>query len=193
MVYHETERSNRIFYIDDTKSKIHQTKRNADVQTTPKRSSQKTTVHSTPQSSSSTNTTRSVSTHGTTSAIRDNVQKLNMSDSESSEDKGTDKSTRLPIEEIPFWNIPALREYYISVKPDKRSRIMAADPSKLATMVLQEYPPRILKGLLSFFKARYYEVGLGGIEEHEDCNKSTIIQELLKAICKIKVYSVQVE
>ena len=112
-----------------------------------------------------------------------------MSDSESSEDR----DTRLPIEEIPFWNIPALREYYISVKPDKRSRIMAADPSKLTTMVLQEYPPRILKGLLSFFKARYYEVGLGGIEEHEDYNKSTIIQELLKAICKIKVYSVQVE
>lgn len=146
-------------------------------------------LHSTPQSSSSTNTTRSVSTHGTTSAIRDNIQKFNMSDSESSEDK----DTRLPIEEIPFWNIPALREYYISVKPDKRSTIMAADPSKLATMVLQEYPPRILKGLLSFFKARYYKVGLGGIEEHEDYNKSTIIQELLKAICKIKVYSDQVE
>jgi hypothetical protein len=175
-----------LFVIGDTKNK---TKRNVDIQITPKRSSQKTGVYSTPQSSSSTNTTRSVSTLGTTLSIRDDVGKLNMSDSERSEDS----DAHLPIEEIPFFDIPALREKYISIKPDKRSKIMAADPSKLATMVLQEYPPRVLKGLLSFFKARYYEVGLGGIEEHDDYNKATMIQELLKAICKIKIHSIQVE
>lgn len=143
----------------------------------------------TPPSIASTNTTESSSTTGTASSVKASVKKLNMDDSVSEDDN----NPRKPIEEIPFVDIRALRAYLVLNKPDKRTYIMTEKPTTIVTMALQDYPAQTLKGLLSYFKAKYRNIGLGGIEEHETKTKQMLIKELLLAIGKIKVCNDQKE
>jgi hypothetical protein len=170
------------------KAKPGPSKRKVDGESTPPRSRRKATV-TTPQSGTSTNTTRSTSTTGTAKSIKQQVEKLNMDLSESEDDHDYHK----PIEEIPWFRISDLRGYLKQIKPDKRSQIMTESPSQIVTMTLYDYSAQTLKYLLSYFKARYHDVGLGGIEEHESKNKAMLMKELLSAIGKIKVYMEQSE
>ena len=111
------------------------------------------------------------------------------------DDSGSDngKTTRLPVEQIPYTNIRALRAYLVLNHPEKRTKIMTEKPATIVTMALQDYPAQTLKGLLSYFKATYPKIGLGGIEDHETKTKSMLIKELLGVIGKIKVYNDQKE
>lgn len=98
-----------------------------------------------------------------------------------------------PIELIPFFDMSSLRNYMVSIKPGKSTQIMSESPSNIVKMALQDYPAQTLKGLLSYFKAKYPDVGLGGIEEHESKTKAVLVKELLSAIGRIKVCNDQKE
>ena len=104
-----------------------------------------------------------------------------------------DSDCRLRIENIPFFDIGKLRAYLAKIKPDKRTIIMSGSPSGITKIALQDYPAQTLKGLLSYFKAKYDHVRLGGIEEHGTKSKPVLINELLSAIGKIKIYNDQQE
>lgn len=163
-------------------------KRKMDGDSTP-RTSRRTTNKTTPRSGTSTNTTMSTSTTGTAKSIKSAVEKLNMNLSESEDDHDYHK----PIEEIPWFRISELRGYLKQIKPDQRSQIMTESPTQIVTMALDDYSAQTLKNLLSYFKARYHDVGLGGIEEHGSKTKMMLMKELLSAIGRIKVYMEQSE
>ena len=104
-----------------------------------------------------------------------------------------DDDPHQPIERIPFFDMSGLRKYMVSIKPHMSTKIMTESPSKIVTMALQDYPAQTLKGLLSYFKAKYSDVGLGGIEEHESKTKAVLVKELLSAIGRIKICNDQKE
>lgn len=155
----------------------------------PKVSSRKMSSLSTPRSGTSTVTTKSTSTCDTTmKSLKGTVQQLHMNSSDSE-----DSFEPLPVENIPWFDMNDLREYLVNLHPDKKSNIMASGPTMLLTYALRDYEAKTLKNLLSYFKAMYRNIKLGGIEDHETKTKPQLIKEILSAIGKIKVYESEKE
>jgi hypothetical protein len=153
-----------------------------DPNSTPRQCSHKTNSSATPQSNTLTLSTKSTALSGTTASLRTTVARgLNL-------DSSDEVSVYYkPIEQIPWLDILELRKHAVEVHPDRRTEIMSASPSLVATLVLRDYEPKTLKGLLTFFKAKYVFASLGCIEDHENKTKPQLIKELIRAMGKVNL------